>query len=155
MFQTLPNETVIKILKNLNRSELLKVSEVSKRFYDAATDSSLWKDFDISHRSLDDKIKILQLSRCKKLKTLTLTDSNGGVNNEILKILMKIDLEKLTLEDVNFESIDKVFLVNVFSKTKTVLLIAPRNFQQDLARMIMKMIPALVVVHLGIDQLPT
>ena len=76
MFQTLPNETVIKILKNLNRSELLKVSEVSKRFYDAATDSSLWKDFDISHRSLDDKIKIFQLSRCKKLKTLELTDSS-------------------------------------------------------------------------------
>ena len=141
MFQTLPNETIFEIFKNLNRSELLKVSEVSKRFYDAATDSRFWKDFDISHRSLDDKIKILQLSRCKKLKTLTLTDSNGGVSNEILQILMKIDLEELTLERVNFESIDKVSLVNVISRTKAVLLIEPGNFEQDLARMIMKMIP--------------
>ena len=58
MFESLPNETFIEIFKNFNRSELLKVSEVSKRFYDAATDSSLWKDFDISHRSLDDKIRL-------------------------------------------------------------------------------------------------
>ena len=118
MFQSLPNEIFIKILGNLNRSELLKVSEVSKRFYDAATDSSLWKDFDISHRSLEDKIKILQLSRCRKLKTLTLTDSDGGVNNDILQILIKIDLEKLQLMRVNFKSIDKVLLANVISKRR-------------------------------------
>ena len=151
MFQTLPNETVIKIFKNLNRSELLKVSEVSKRFYDAATDSSLWKDFDISHKSLEDKIKILQLSRCKKLKTLTLTDSNGGVNNEILKILMKIDLEKLTLERVNFESIDKVLLANVISKTKVVHLISPGNLEQYQVNMIMKMIPGSDIKELLIE----
>ena len=90
MSQTLPNETLIEIFKNLSHSELLKVSEVSKRFYDAATDPSLWKDFNISNRSLEDKIKILQLSRCKKLKTLKLRDSDGGVNNDILRILMKI-----------------------------------------------------------------
>ena len=141
MFQTLPNETLIEILKNLNRSELLKVSEVSKRFHDAATDPSLWKDFDISHRSLDDKIKILQLSRCKKLKTLELTDSNGGVNNEILQILMKIDLKILALKRVNFESIDKVLLANVISKTRHVRLFSPRNLKQDHINMIMKMIP--------------
>ena len=58
MFQTLPTETLIEIFMNLNRSELLKVSEVSKRFYDTLTDPSLWKDFDISHRSLDDKIRL-------------------------------------------------------------------------------------------------
>ena len=101
MFQTLPTETFIEIFRNLSHRELLKVSEVSKRFYDVATDTSLWKNFDISQRSLDDKTKILRLSRCKKLKTLELTDSDGGVNNEILQILMKINLEKLTLMDVN------------------------------------------------------
>ena len=95
---------------------------LSKRFYDAATDPSLWKDFEISHRSLDDKIKVLQLPRCKKLKTLKLTESDGGVNNEILQILMKIDLEKLQLMKVNLESIDKVLLLDVFSKTKAVYL---------------------------------
>ena len=141
MFQTLPNETFIRILKNLNHSELLKVSEVSKRFYAAATDTSLWKDFDISHRSLDNKIKVLQLPRCKKLKTLKLTDSDGGVNDEILQILMKIDLEILELIRVNFESIDKVLLLNVFSKTKAVYLIKPVNLEQDQVNMITKRIP--------------
>ena len=116
MFESLSNETLIEIFKNLNRSELLKVSEVSKRFYDAATDPSLWKDFDISHRSLDDKIKVLQLPRCKKLKTLKLTESDGGVNNEILQILMKIDLEKLQLMRVNFESKDKVYCLRMLSE---------------------------------------
>ena len=105
MFQTLPTETLIEIFRNLNHRELHKVSEVSKRFYDAATDTSLWKDFNISQRSLDDKIKILQLPRCKKLKALRLTNSEGGVNNEILQILTKIDLEKLQLLSVNFESL--------------------------------------------------
>ena len=96
MFQTLPTETFIEIFRNLNHRELLKVSEVSKRFFDVATDTGLWKDFDISQRSLDDKIKLLQLPRFKKLKTLTLTNSDGGVNNQILQILMKIDLKKLS-----------------------------------------------------------
>ena len=153
MFQTLPYETVMKIFKNLNRSELLKVSEVSKRFYDAATDSSLWKAFDISHRSLEDKIKILQLSRCKKLKTLTLTDSNGGVNNEILQILMKNDLEMLTLKRVNFESIDKVLLANVISKTRAVKLVSPRNLEQDHINMILKMIPGSGIKVLALVQM--
>ena len=87
MFQTLPHETLIEILRNLHHRELLKVSEVSKRFYDVTTDPSLWEDFDISQRSLDDKIKVLQLPRCKKLKTLKLTiilrwtsDGNNGGN---------------------------------------------------------------------------
>ena len=151
MFQALPYETFLEIFKNLNRSELLKVSEVSKRFYDAATDSSLWKDFDISHRSLDDKIKILQLSRCRKLETLTLTDINGGVNNEILQIMMKIDLEKLQLMRVNFESIDKVLLANVISKRTDVILIAPQNLEQDHVNMIMKMIPGSGVKNLALN----
>ena len=71
MFETLPNETFIEIFKNLNHTELLKVSEVSKRFYENATDSVLWKNFDINSRPLDNKIQLLQLSRFQKLKTLT------------------------------------------------------------------------------------
>ena len=149
MFQTLPNEIFIKILGNLNRSELLKVSEVSKRFYDAATDSSLWKDFDISHRSLDDKVKILQLPRCKKLKTLTLMNE---IDNEILQILMKIDLEELKLRRVNLESIDKLLIANVICKTKVVSLYTPINLKHDHVNMIMKMIPRNGMKELYIDQ---
>ena len=63
MFESLPNETLIEIFKNLNHTELLRVSEVSKRFYDNATDPSLWKNFDISSRPSDNKIKLLKLSR--------------------------------------------------------------------------------------------
>ena len=73
MCQKLPNEIFLKIFKNLSHTDLLKVSEVSKRFCDNATDPSLWKDFNISHRTLNDKFHLLQLSRFKKLKTLTLT----------------------------------------------------------------------------------
>ena len=73
MFKTLPNETLFEIFKNLSHTDLLNVSLVSKRFYQTATDSSLWKDFDLSQRSLRDKIQLLQLSRFKKLKSLTLT----------------------------------------------------------------------------------
>ena len=152
MFQTLPTETFIEIFRNLNHRELLKVSEVSKRFYEVATDTGLWKDFDISQRSLDDKIKILQLSRFKKLKALRLTDSNGGVNNEVLQILIKIDLERLHLYSVNFESLDKVLFANVISKTKTVHLFAPRNLEQHHVKMIMKMIPGSGVKELLLDQ---
>ena len=143
MFESLSNETLIEIFKNLNHTELLKVSEVSKRFYDNATDSNLWKNFDINiSQPLDEKIRLLKLSRFQKLKTLRLTDDFGsGVNNEIFQILMKIDLEELTLFRLNFESIDKVLLANVISKTKDVNLSIPENLGEDKVQEIMEKIP--------------
>ena len=120
MFQKLPKEMFLEILKNLSHTDLLKVSEVSKRFRDSATDPSLWKDFDISHRTLDNKIQLLRLSRFKKLKTLTLTTTtnDSGDKNKILELLMNIDLEELRLERFNFKKIDKELLANVICKTK-------------------------------------
>lgn len=152
MFQTLPNEVLIEIFKNLNRSELLKVSEVSKRFFVAATDTKFWKNFDISHRSLEDKIKLLQLSRCKKLKTLSLKAFDGGVNNELLQILMKIDVEKLLLKWIDFESIDKVLLANVISKTRAIKLVSPGNLEQDHINMILNKIPGSSLKVLAVAQ---
>ena len=92
------------------------------------------------------------MPRCKKLKALRLTDSDGGVNNEILQILTKIDLEKLQLLSVNFESLDKVLFANVISKTKAVHLFAPKNLEQDNVKMIMKMIPGSCIKELLLDQ---
>ena len=143
MFGSLSNETLIEIFKNLNHTELLRVSEVSKSFYDNATDSSLWKNFNInSSRPPDEIIRLLKLSRFQKLKTLRLTDDFGsGVNNEIFQILMKIYLEELTLFRLNFESIDKVLLANVISKTKDVNLSIPENLGEDKVKEIMEKIP--------------
>ena len=114
MFESLPNETFIEIFKNLNHTDLLRVSEVSKRFYENATHSSLWKNFDISSKSHDVQIRLLKLSRFQSLKTLKLSaDLNGRLNNEILENLMKVDLEEFNLDSLNFESIDKVLLAKV------------------------------------------
>ena len=59
MFQGLPNEILLEIFKNLTHTDLLKVSQVSKRFNESATDSSLWKGFDMNKRSLNEKIQLL------------------------------------------------------------------------------------------------
>ena len=64
---------------------------------------------------------------------------------------MKIDLEKLQLMRVNFESIDKVLLANVISKRTDVILIAPQNLEQDHVNMIMKMIPGSGVKNLALN----
>ncbi len=131
MFKTLPNEILFEIFTNLNHTELLNASLVSKRFYETATNSSLWRDFDLSERSLGDKIQLLQLSRFQKLKTLTITSTTcncgdaenlGKKENDILELLMGIDLEEIKLRRFNFESIDKELLANVISKTKIVRL---------------------------------
>ena len=150
MFKTLPNETLFEIFKNLNHTDLLNVSLVSKRFYQTATDSSLWKDFDLSQRSLGDKIQLLKLSRFKKLKSLALTTTTcscgdsenlGTEENEILELLMEIDLEEIKLKRFNFESIDKELLANFISKTKIVRLNAHGDLELDKLNEIMEKIP--------------
>ena len=92
--QTLPHEILLKIFKylNLSHNDLLKISMVSKRFYVTATDSSLWRDFDLSGRSLAEKIEMLQLSRFQVLRSLTLlstTTDFGKKDNEILEVWSK------------------------------------------------------------------
>ena len=142
MFESLPNETFIEIFKNLNHNELLRVSEVSKRFYENATHSSLWKNFDISSKSHDVQIRLLKLSRFQSLKTLKLSaDLNGRLNNDILEKLMNVELEELNLDSLNFESIDKVLLAKVISKTKVVRLCGSENLEQDKIKEIMEKIP--------------
>ena len=63
---------------------------------------------------------------------------------------MKIDLEKLSLMGVNFESIDKVLLANAVSKIGDVFLMSPRNLEEDHVNMIMKMIPGSAIKKLGL-----
>ena len=65
---------------------------------------------------------------------------------------MKIDLEILELIRVNFESIDKVLLVNVFSKTKAVYLIKPVNLEEDQVNMIMKRVPGSGLKELMLEE---
>ena len=150
MFKTLPHEIIFEIFKNLNHTDLLNASLVSKRFYETATNSNLWRDFDISERSLGDKIHLLRLSRFQKLKTLTITSTTcncgdaenlGKKENEILELLMGIDLEEIKLRRFNFESIDKELLANVISKTKIVRLNAHGDLELDKLIEIMDKIP--------------
>ena len=155
MFQKLPKEMVIEIFKNLSHTDLLTVSEVSKRFCEIATDPILWKDFDISQVASADKINLLQLSRFQKLKTLTLRAPTRdqlltiaraptrahdfGDENKILELLMNIDLEELRLERFNFKKIDKDLLTSVICKTKRVEIL---NIElQKLGKEIIEKIP--------------
>ena len=168
MFQALPNEILLEIFKNLTHTDLLKVSQVSKRFNESATDSSLWKGYDMNKRSLDEKIQLLKLPRFQKLKSLTLTSTTcncgnaenlGKKENEILELLMRIDLEEIKLKRFNFDSIDKGLLADVIRKTKNVKLNAHGDLELDKLNEIMEKIPGgkienLVLEHVdfsGID----
>ena len=145
MCQKLPNEIFIKIFKNLSHTDLLKVSEVSKRFCGIATDPSFWKDFDFSQRTLNDKIHLLQLSRFKKLKMLTITTTTHdcGDENKILELLMNIDLKELKLEKFIFKKIDKKLLASVICKTEAVKInVSDEDIElQKLGREIIEKIP--------------
>jgi len=162
MIQGLPNEILLEIFKNLTHTDLLKVSQVSKRFNESATDSSLWKRFDMNKRSLDEKIQLLNLPRFQKLKSLTLTTTTcycncgnaenlGKKENEILELLMGIDLEEIKLKRFNFESIDKELLADVICKTKNVKLNAHGDLELDKLNKIMAKIPGGKIENLVLE----
>lgn len=157
MFKKLPDEIFIEILKNLSHTDLLNVSKVSKRFCDSATDPNLWKDFDMSQRSRNDKIHLLQLSRFKKLKALTLTTVTNDCGDEkrILELLMNIDLQELRLEKFIFEKIDKELLASVICKTKDVKI---NTFDEDveiqkLGREIIEKVPGGNIKELRLNRM--
>ena len=157
MCQKLPNEIFFKIFKNLSHTDLLKVSEVSKRFCGIATDPSFWKDFDISQRTLNDKIHLLQLSRFKRLKTITLTTTTHDCRdeNKILELLMNIDLEELRLENFIFKKIDKKLLSSVICKTKAVKInVYDKDIElQKLGTEIIEKIPGGNIKELRLNQM--
>ena len=153
MIQTLPNEILFEIFRNLDYNDLMRLSLVSKSLNDIATHSSLWKDFDLSGRTLEEQIKLLQLPRFQRLNSLTLTNTRcpcwnsedikdlGQRENEILKLLMGIELEELKFKRFNFEAVNRELLANVVSKVKVVRLNAHGDLEQDKLSEILQQIP--------------
>ena len=97
-----------------------------KRFYVTVTDSSLWRDFDLSGRSLAEKIEMLQLSRFQVLRSLTLlstTTDFGKKDNEILEVWSKRRawLEYFVIHKEKIPRMENIFQITN-KKTQVILL---------------------------------
>ena len=76
MLEYLPNEVILLVFKHLNYEDLINVSEVSKKFYEISTDPTLWEEYDISWKSLNEKMVLISLPRFKNLKSIEFSRLN-------------------------------------------------------------------------------
>lgn len=124
-FEALPPEVILKILGNLGFEDLLNVTLINRTFYSLSTDPFLWKSFVPSHHiKPQNLLKILQISRFKRLETVHLCQEESGIEAEtIVKIFRAFEnahLKHLTIQHFDLTGLASCFLSRVLNKIENV-----------------------------------
>ena len=96
-FQDLPDETVLKILKNLETKELITCRQVSQRIRRISCDSSLWVTANLEKKIV--KTELLEMLLSKGCKILNISNSTiiGSLSSDMKSQLRVLDLGPVCL----------------------------------------------------------
>ena len=103
--QDLPEEVILKVFSNLVPKDLLRTSQVSKRFQRISRDKSLWERVNLSNKIVKSKfIKLILNMGCK---SLNLKDSSilGRLKRHKVSRLRKLELSNCTADDEFLETL--------------------------------------------------
>ena len=97
-FQDLPDEIVLKILKNSETKELITCSQVSQRIRRISYDSSLWVTANLEKKIV--KTELLEMLLSKGCKILNISNSTivGSLNTNIKSQLRVLDLSQSAMD---------------------------------------------------------
>ena len=154
------------VFQNLEFNDLINVTEVSKTFYELGTDPKLWESYDISSKSLSEKMVLISIPRMKNLKSIEFSGRNAqefyspDSLNKLLKAMMNMNFVNLCFSNYFPRDVDMDLLADLITTTKEVI-ISPRSWD-DLGKAqlkkILKKIPDgnikdlhLGNVHLNLD----
>ena len=166
MLHNFPDEVILMIFQNLKFKDLINVSEVSKRFQKLGTDPSLWEDYDLSRRSLCEKVALISLPRFQNLKSFECSSCKKmEFSSQDMNIFLEVML-KMSFVNVCFSGffpwrrINDDLVADVITKTKRVK-ISPESEEDigpDQLRKIFEKIPGgnikelhLKKVHLNLN----
>ena len=95
--QDLPDELVLKILRNSETKDLISCGQVSQRIRKISHDSSLWVKANLEKKIV--KTELLEMLLSKGCKTLNISNSTivGSLNSNIKSQLRDLDLNQSTL----------------------------------------------------------
>ena len=128
MLQHFPDEVILMIFQNLKFKDLNNVSEVSKRFKKLGTDPSLWEYYDLSRRSLCEKIALISLPRFQNLKSFEFSSCNkmeffSQDMNKFLEAMVKMSFVNLCFSGFfPWRRINNDLVADVITKTKRVII---------------------------------
>ena len=93
-FQDLPDEVVLKILRNSETKELISCGQVSRRIRRISHDGSLWVTANLERKIV--KTELLQMILCKGCKFLDISNSTivGSLNSNMKFQLRVLDLSQ-------------------------------------------------------------
>ena len=116
------------VFQKLEFNDLINVSEVSKTFYELGTDPSLWERYDISSKSLREKMVLISLPRLKNLKSIEFSGRNAvefyspDSLNKLLEAMMNMNFVNLCFSNYFPRDVDKDLLADLITKTREVII---------------------------------